>query len=328
MARTTGLTLGFTGAGEVSEANAETLLVDYIEANGGRAKFLVPLSKDTWTKSMRIIAELALNREYPLEVVADPSAAKVKTIKTYLDQADRVHKVADVGARVLTLLSEASAGRLIALWDDEDEEGVGVVEAALDAGIEALDLTSGLELLRFADDEPEPDEPEPDEPEPDDESEPESDDDDDENDDLPRPEEVDSWDFTALKEFARRHGIPVGPRTRTPGYRQAIQDWLRPAESSEPDDDDEFTEPEPEDVSDLDGVTPEHPGKEGPSDQAPPERPKADHYRTGRASSSASNAWGGLSGSSGIEVTMRVIVPAERLTALMATFEAMAKDTR
>lgn len=43
---------------------------------------------------------------------------------------------------------------------------------------------------------------------------------------LPTAEEVDAMEFEELKKFAADHGIAVAPRTRTPGYQDAIKAWL------------------------------------------------------------------------------------------------------
>lgn len=266
-----GLTLGFYGSGQTSLKGAVALLEDLIEANGGKARVVVPATEDAWGEGIEAVADWALEAGHPLEVITDDSTTKA--IKPYLTKASKTHKSAVVGTKLAQVLGDAS-GRLIIFWDDENDTLYDVIEAADEVGVGAFDICAGLEKIELSD---EPaaeasaaDDEEPGEDEITEKSlaaadnadiealadqygiDPEAYDDWDEvrqaillaaraqdsdqeraTAGLPTSDEVEGWDFDRLKAFAAEHGIDVAPRSRTSGYKNTIVGWLGQQEEEE-----------------------------------------------------------------------------------------------
>lgn len=263
------LHLGFIGAGATSSKNIAALLSDLIEANGGKAKVILPATKQHWTEGIEAVADFALENSIPLALITDDTTQEVKTLKPYISQASEKVKANAVAVKLVDNVANGS-GKLLILWDDEDDDCYTALERAEKQSVEAFDLTAGLHRLEFtggAAAEPEPE----DEPEPDDldeaseddlqemadaigidvtavdtwdevrdlirqqRAEAEEGDDTDAGDEgaeqgLPTNDEVLEWDFPTLKQYAQDNGIEVPPRSKTFGYRNAIVAWLESAE--------------------------------------------------------------------------------------------------
>lgn len=258
------LHLGFIGLGSTSTKNITALLGDLIESNGGKAKVILPATKAHWTEGIEAVADFALENSIPLALITDDTTLEHKALKSYISQASEKVKAANVATKLVDTVANGGNGKLVMLWDDEDDDCYTALERAESKDIEALDLTAGLHKLEFsggaaaAEPEPEEDaEPEPDYLDEMDEDalqakadeleidvtsldtwddvrnairEVEGDAEDAGQDDLamaaPSADEVLEWDFPTLKEFATANDIEVPPRSRTSGYREAITAWL------------------------------------------------------------------------------------------------------
>lgn len=162
MARTE-ITLGFVGSGKVEKRNAFHLLRDFIDANGGNAKFILPLTKDFWNPAMQVVSDFAIENAIPVEAIVDDSTAKVRELKALLVGARRQHSSAAVAHKMATLLGEARKSHLIVLWNDEDEGAMDAVKAADEQGVGLLELTRGLDVIELVAGDDEDEEPETDE---------------------------------------------------------------------------------------------------------------------------------------------------------------------
>lgn len=147
------LTLGVFGSGTTSIKGATALIEDLIEANGGKARIIVPVTEDHWTEGIEAIADLAMENGHTLEVVTDDSTAKFRPVKPFVTKATKQHKSARPGTKIVSLTADAG-GKVIVFWDDENDEIYDVIEAAADAGVDALDICAGLEKIELAPDEP------------------------------------------------------------------------------------------------------------------------------------------------------------------------------
>lgn len=152
------LTLGFVGSGKVEKRNAYALLRDLIEAEGGNVKFIFPLTKAFWNPALEVVSQYAIDNGIPVEAVVDDTTAKTRELKAMLTGARRQHQSSAVPHKMASLLAEARNGKLIVLWDDEDEAALDTVRAADEKGVALLELTRGLDRIELvaADDEPEP----------------------------------------------------------------------------------------------------------------------------------------------------------------------------
>lgn len=254
------LHLGFIGQGTTSATKIASLLSDLIDSAGGKAKVILPATKAHWTEGIEAVADWAIENEIPISIITDDSTASHKVLKNYVTQASEKLKAANVATKIVDVTANGS-GKMIFLWDDEDDDCYTALERCEAKEVEALDLTAGLHPLEFTgggDAEPEA------EPEPD--AEPEADDWDAMDEDalqaqadewgvdvtaletwddvrnalrafeaeggeaedggVPTSDEVLEWDFPTLKQYAADNGIEVPPRSRTSGYREAITAWL------------------------------------------------------------------------------------------------------
>lgn len=143
------LTLAFVGSGKVERRNAFALLKDLIDAEGGNVKFIFPLTKTYWNEALEVVSAYALDNGIPVEAVVDDSTSKVKELKALLTGARRQHQSAAVPNKVASLLEEARNGKLIVLWDDEDEAALEVVRVAHEKGVALLELTRGLDRIEL-----------------------------------------------------------------------------------------------------------------------------------------------------------------------------------
>lgn len=143
------VTLGFVGSGKVEKRNAYALLNDFIEANGGNAKFIFPLTSSFWNPALEVVADFARDNDIPVEAVVDDSTAKTRSLKTLLAGARRQHSSAAVAHKMASLLEEARKGYLIVCWDDEDEAAMAAVKEADAVGVGLLELTRGLDRIEL-----------------------------------------------------------------------------------------------------------------------------------------------------------------------------------
>jgi len=260
------LHLGFIGAGATSSKNIAALLGDLIEANGGKAKVILPATKQHWTEGIEAVADYALENSIPVALITDDTTQEVKTLKPYISQASEKVKAQAVAVKIVDTTANGS-GRLLILWDDEDDDCYTALERAEKQGVEAFDLTAGLHKLEFTgggeDAQAAPDDDEPETDDLDEASEEdlqemadaldinveevdtwdevrdlirqaradaeEGDDAEMEGGDLPSADEVLEWDFPTLKDYAQTNGIEVPPRSKTFGYRNAIVAWVEAA---------------------------------------------------------------------------------------------------
>jgi hypothetical protein len=223
------LTLGFVRTGKVEKRNAYALLRDLIDAEGGNAKFILPMTKAFWNPALEVVSSFAVDNGVPVEAVVDDSTAKVKELKALLGGARRQHQSTAVAHKLASLLEEARNGKLIVLWDDEDEAGLDAVREADAKGIALLELTRGLDRIELVTGDEEADEPVSDEipeaeivaendlneaenagqPAPEDEipaEEEENGDEDDESSDFPEPEAEDDLDSDEDEDEADEDG--------------------------------------------------------------------------------------------------------------------------
>lgn len=250
-----GLTLGVIGSGEVSAESVDALLSDFIDSEGGgEATIVLPATADHYEDGIKTVFEFAVENELGVEVITDDST-KGKKFAKVKDEAKKEHRASDVVVTMIEVLEKAGdKARLIVLWDDDDEAVEEAVTAADEAGIEALDLTTGLDVIELEDDDEEEDE------KPKKSAKSKDDDEEDEGgDDLPDPDgdddaeddeiDLDTAEFPELKEFAQKHGIEVAPRSKRNTYVREIQKYLEEQEASSivsGDEDDETTAGLPE----------------------------------------------------------------------------------
>lgn len=239
MAKKSELTLGFIGAGEISTKASTALIEDLIEANGGSAKFVFPFTKEHFTDSIGELVEWAIEEEIDYEAVTDDSTPK--KLNDFVEQASKTHKVQRIPHKIVNICDKSGNGRVVILWDDDDEDCVTALERAQDKDVEALDLTNGLDILALEDDgEDEEEEPE--------EVEDEDEEDDEEEDEEVTAEDIEAMDFKELKELAKEWGVEVPPRTKSAGYKKAL---LADLEAEDDDEEDEEPEEEAEDTGEV-----------------------------------------------------------------------------
>lgn len=143
------ITLGFFGSGETPTESIEALLTDYVQGNGGTARCILPATEDHWNDGLQTVADLALEKGWPLEVITDESSAKTKAVKPYLQKATKQTKAEEVGLHVVNATVEHD-GTMVVLWSEEDPEVYDVIEAADNAGATILDLCEGLKAIELA----------------------------------------------------------------------------------------------------------------------------------------------------------------------------------
>lgn len=153
------LTLGFVGSGKIEKKNAFALLTDLIDASGGNAKFILPMTKGFWNEYLVIVSDFAIDNNIPVEAVVDDTTAKMREVKHLLASVRKQHQSAAAAHKLAALLEEARDGRLVVLWDDEDEEALDAVRAADGKGVALLELTRGLDRIELVADDEDEEEP-------------------------------------------------------------------------------------------------------------------------------------------------------------------------
>ena len=100
------LTLGFFGSGTTSLKGATALVEDLIEANGSKARFLVPVTEEHWTEGVAAMADFAIANGHVLEVVTDDTTPKFKAVKSYVEKDSKQYKAAKAGTKIVSVVSE------------------------------------------------------------------------------------------------------------------------------------------------------------------------------------------------------------------------------
>lgn len=150
----TPLTIGVLGTGTTSRKNAATSVSDMIA--GGRAKFILPVTDIHYSDAVRAVADFARRNDYPYEVIVDDTTDALPDVEELLEEAAKTHKVARVPRSMVTLVAKAGdKGRLVLAWDDEDTECSAAMELAVTKGLTPLDLTQGMEPLKYDDEDEE-----------------------------------------------------------------------------------------------------------------------------------------------------------------------------
>lgn len=204
------LTLGFIGAGTTSTKNAVALLTDLIEADSGKARIVLPATGNLWSADLEGVADFALEHKYPLVLVTDDTTADHKPLKPYLSQAAEKIKAVNVVTKVVKITAEGS-GKLIMLWDDEDDDCYNALELAEGEGVEALDLTAGLHKLEFTGDSTQEDQEE------------EEEDQEEADQEEPEGDDLDDMDEQQLQDEAEALGIDVEEYPEWEDVRDAIR---------------------------------------------------------------------------------------------------------
>jgi hypothetical protein len=142
------ITIGFVGSGAVEKKNTAGLLRDFIDANGGAVKAVLPLTKEHWNENLAIVADFLIAQDIPIEAIVDDTTAKMREIKAVLTVVRRQHQSTAVPHKMASLLEDARDASLIVLWDDEDDNVHSTVREVADrGGITLLDLTDGLDKI-------------------------------------------------------------------------------------------------------------------------------------------------------------------------------------
>lgn len=179
------ITIAVAGPGDSNFDNTADLLNDwlgygeadaegYFEESEREVTLILPITSETIANDgFLTVLDWSEKADLPYIAVTDDSTGR--KIERLLKEADAVHKVANVEAKIISLLKDATGEAVfVALWGEEgDELTERILSLADEAGIPAKDLTDGLDVLTFADDsadepveEPEPEadpEPEPEE---------------------------------------------------------------------------------------------------------------------------------------------------------------------
>lgn len=148
--------MGVLGNGPISKKTLVALIADRI--TGATPRFVLPVTEEHFTPAVRAIAGWALTREYPYEVILDGTEADLPAITEVLEGAAVTHRVAAVEKKLIALLDVAGAAEdtdaaLLIAWTDDDI-CQRTLDRALKHGVLPLDLTDGLNVLKFDDDEP------------------------------------------------------------------------------------------------------------------------------------------------------------------------------
>jgi hypothetical protein len=135
-------------------------------------------------------------------VVITDETSTTKTLKELAEDASTVEKSTDVPATIVELLKDAGDGRLIVFWDSEAAEAdetpdddQKAIELAFEKQVPAFDITQGMEVFEFGDD---------------DEGDPEGEDEEEkpkrgrnsDGDDAPSEDELNEMGIVALKKLA------------------------------------------------------------------------------------------------------------------------------
>jgi hypothetical protein len=156
---------GLIGAGDAPKKVIDTSLDDLFEAEAQDKEtmsLVLPYSdQDDAPKTVSMVLRWAARNEVPYTLVL-PSRPDKDFDDEFYENADKALVSKDVDGKILSVVLR-DEGKVLALWED-DETFEETIVAAIEEGIQCLDLTSGLRPITFEDAE-EGDEPE-EEPEP------------------------------------------------------------------------------------------------------------------------------------------------------------------
>lgn len=159
------IVLGFAGPGKVSETSIKDLLKDYLK-NYDEVLAVFPTSDEYLSKTVLMLLDWAVDSKIPYEAIFDVETRKNKRI---LDESEEEFEVDNVSLaladRLVAARKDGDDARLIVAWGEDDEVvDRGATEKLVDLAqakdLKVLDLTAGLDDLRFDSEEEEP-EPEP-----------------------------------------------------------------------------------------------------------------------------------------------------------------------
>lgn len=150
MAKSKSMTIGLLGTGKASIKTAAELIGD-LTANAADVTFVVPVTPSHFTSDIEAILEWAHDEGHKYIAVLNDESADTKDLADYIEAAEQTFKVAKPAVKVVNLLERADDGRLLMLWDDEDDDCMTALERAVDREVPALDLTNGLDVLQFDD---------------------------------------------------------------------------------------------------------------------------------------------------------------------------------
>ena len=142
-------TIGFFGTGQTAKRNIYALLDDFIEASGSAVSFILPVTMKHWTDQIDAIADYAKRNGIPVSIVADASTKSLNG-KGLVDlDPSASYLVKDVSQKIVSLLAIAEHPTLFVLWDQDDPEVLSAARSAAANGVDALDLTNGLDQLHI-----------------------------------------------------------------------------------------------------------------------------------------------------------------------------------
>lgn len=147
--------MGVLGKGDISKKTLVALIADRI--TGATPRFVFPVTEEHFAPAVRAVAEWALKRDYPYEVILDGTEEELPAITEVLEGAAVTHRVAAVEKKLISLLdvagdTEDTDAALLIAWTDDDI-CQRTLDRALKHGVLPLDLTDGLNELKFDDDE-------------------------------------------------------------------------------------------------------------------------------------------------------------------------------
>lgn len=137
--------VALAGGGKVTKKQAKTHLSDFIESVDGEILWVIPVSDDT-PKPLAMVSDFLWEEEARYVLVVDEDGAD----EDWTENAERVVEAdEDIYAAAIAEAGEADAddNRLIIILDEDSDDDVDLVEAAMDAGLSCYDLASGLAEL-------------------------------------------------------------------------------------------------------------------------------------------------------------------------------------
>ena len=169
--------VALAGEGKVTKKQAKTHLSDFIESVDGEILWVIPVSDDV-SKPLSMVSDFLWEEEARYVLVTDEEGAD----EDWTENAESVVEAdEDIYAAAIAEAGEADADdkRLIIILDEDSDDDVNLVEAAMDAGLSCYDLTSGLAELDEVVEEDDDEEDAEEEAEPEDADEEEGDEEDD-----------------------------------------------------------------------------------------------------------------------------------------------------
>lgn len=161
--------IGLLGSGKVTAAAAKQHLSDFTEAADSDLIWLLPFSEAN-TKSMNATIDFLYNEDVTYVLVSDDTVED-EDLEENASEVVTVSDAEELAAEMVTRLGASDPpGTLVMILDESQDADLDAVEAAVSAGVTALDLAAGMHTLEFEDEDvPATTEPEP-EPDPVDEA--------------------------------------------------------------------------------------------------------------------------------------------------------------